>query len=304
MVGTCLIIDDSESVRSHVARVLTDRGVFDRFLMAADGIAGFKLLVTSSVQLVLCDLVMPGMDGFKFLSLKQARPELGELPVIMLTGQEDVKAKVRGFEAGAADYLVKPFHDEELVARVRVHLKLKALQDELRDKNARLEELSRTDALTGLANVRHLVGAMHVELLRAERHATPLAFVMIDVDHFKELNDRHGHPAGDAGLRAVAEVLRTGVRQYDVAARYGGDELALLLPQTEESGAVAVAERSRRQIEALVLPGVGPAKLSASIGIALYPHPGVKSPPDLIKLADTALYEAKKAGRNRVCVAH
>ncbi len=299
---TVLIIDDSEAIRTHLQRVLSERGVFDRFLLAANGIEGFKLLMGNSVQLVLCDLVMPQMDGFKFLSLKQSRQELHELPVIMLTGQEDVKAKLKGFEAGAADYLVKPFDDAELVARVRVHLKLKNLQDELREKNVRLEELSRTDALTGLSNLRHLFEAMAIELHRAQRHNTTLAFMMIDVDKFKELNDTFGHQAGDAGLQAVASILRARVREYDTAARYGGDEFALLLPQTDVEGAIACAERCRADIETITLGGAEKARLSASIGLCLFPNAEIETREDLVRLADGALYDAKKAGRNCVKV--
>ena len=128
-----------------------------------------------TVDLMLCDLEMPGIDGFKLLSLKQSRGDLQDVPVILLTGQEDVKAKVRGLEAGAADYLVKPFHDEELVARVRVHLKLKQLQDELREKNFRLEELTRVDDLTKVTNRRYLLEQLDSEFKRAERYDTALA---------------------------------------------------------------------------------------------------------------------------------
>jgi diguanylate cyclase (GGDEF)-like protein len=301
-VPTCLIIDDSPTVRSHVERVLNDRGVFHKFLQATDGIEGFKLLLANPVALVLCDLIMPGIDGFKLLSMAQARPELAELPIIMLTGKEDVRDKVRALEAGASDYLVKPFDDAELVARVKVHLKLRLLQHELREKNAKLEELSRTDALTGVANLRQLQEAMRIELTRASRTKVAMAFLMLDVDHFKQLNDRHGHQAGDVGLRQVADILRSGLRQYDTVARYGGDEFALLLPETDQAGAMACAERCRAGIEKLAPAGAEGVRLSASIGVALYPNPAVTTPQDLIKIADSALYEAKKAGRNRAVV--
>jgi len=301
-VPTCLIIDDSPTVRQHVQRVLTERGVFAHFLQATDGIEGFKLLLANPVALVLCDLIMPGIDGFKVLSMVQSRPELAELPIIMLTGTQDVREKVRALDAGATDYLVKPFDDAELVARVKVHLKLRLLQHELREKNAKLEELSRTDTLTGAANLRQLQEAMRIELTRASRTKVAMAFVMLDVDHFKQLNDRHGHQAGDIGLKQVAEILRIGLRQYDTVARYGGDEFAMLLPETDQAGAMACAERCRAEIEKLTPAGPDGARLTASIGIALYPNPEVKTPQDLIKIADAALYEAKKAGRNRVVI--
>jgi two-component system cell cycle response regulator len=300
---TCLIIDDSATIRQHVQQVLTARGVFSNCLLASDGIEGFKLLTSSQVDLVLCDLIMPGIDGFKLLAMKQTRPELHEVPVIMLTGKEEIRDKVRALDEGASDYLVKPFDDAELVARVRVHLKLKLLQDELREKNHRLDEMSRTDALTGLANVRQLKEAMRLELMRAERHKSPLAFVMLDVDHFKPLNDTYGHQAGDLGLRAVADILKAGVRQYDVVARYGGDEFGLLLPQTDEAGALTCAERIRIGVKHLKIEGIEKPGLTASIGVGVYPHPGVASVDELIKVADAALYEAKRGGRNRVVVA-
>ncbi len=301
---TVLIIDDSESVRSHVRQVLSDRGVFSNFLTAGDAIEGFKLLLSHQVHLVLCDLMMPGIDGFKFLSLKQSKPELQELPVIMLTGSEDIKSKVKGLEAGAADYLVKPFYDEELVARVKVHLKLKALQDELREKNQRLEELSRTDGLTHAANRRHLIEMLEIEYLRAVRYHAPLSYVMGDIDHFKKLNDEHGHQLGDRVLEAVADVLKSNVRIHDVVGRYGGEEFALVLPQTDTIGAVAVAQRCRREIEKLRIGADDKTvQLTMSFGVASWPRDGIVNTADLIKAADTALYEAKRAGRNRVVAA-
>jgi two-component system, cell cycle response regulator len=303
-VPTCLIIDDSASVRQHVQRVLTERGLFTKFLHASDGIEGFKLLVASPVALVLCDLVMPGIDGFKLLSLVQGRPELADLPFIVLTGKEDVRDKVRALDAGASDYLVKPFDDAELAARVKVHLKLRLLQTELREKNSKLEELSRTDALTGAANLRQLHEALRIELTRSARTGTSLAFVMLDVDHFKQLNDTHGHQAGDVGLKQVADILRSGLRQYDTVARYGGDEFAMLLPETNEAGAVSCAERCRAQIERLTPAGPDGARLTASIGIAMFPNPAATTAAELVKVADAALYEAKKGGRNRVVVGH
>jgi diguanylate cyclase (GGDEF)-like protein len=305
MPAGALIIDDSEAVRSHVQRVLTEHADFGTILYASDGLQGFKLLVEchEQVDLVLCDLMMPGLDGVKFLGLKALRPELVEIPVIMLTGEEDVRAKVRVLGAGASDYLVKPFHDEELIARARIHLKIKQLQDELRDKNLRLEAINRTDELTGLTNRRHFTELAKHELSRARRHGTPLAVVMIDADHFKQINDGLGHLAGDRVLSGIGKALQTGIRDYDVAARYGGEEFALLLPQTSGEDARVVAERCRNTIASTPLAYQNRAlRVTVSAGVAALPEAKASSIEDLVRLADEALYRAKAGGRNRVVV--
>jgi two-component system cell cycle response regulator len=305
MPAGALIIDDSESVRSHVQRVLTAHADFDTILCAADGLQGFKLLVErhEHVDLVFCDLMMPGLDGVKFLGLKSMRPELVEIPVIMLTGEEDVRAKVRLLGAGASDYLVKPFHDEELIARARIHLKIKQLQDELRDKNLRLEAINRTDELTGLTNRRHFMELAKNELSRSRRHGTPLAVVMIDADHFKSINDGLGHLAGDRVLAGIGKALQSGIRDYDIAARYGGEEFTLLLPQTSGEDARIVAERCRGTIFSTKLAYQGKAiRVTVSAGVAALPEASASSIEDLVRLADEALYRAKAGGRNRVVV--
>lgn len=304
MDTTVLIIDDSESVRNRVQRALSEKQVFSRFLLAGDGVEGFKLLLGNRVDLVLCDIIMPGIDGFRFLSLIQSKPEYSDVPVIMLTGQEDVRAKVKGLELGASDYLTKPFHDEELVARVKVHLKIKALQDELREKNVRLEELSNTDGLTKITNRRHFMEVFELEFMRAERYSAAMTYVMIDLDHFKRINDQYGHLVGDRALIACANVLREGLRAHDVVARYGGEEFALLLPETDLAGAKVVAERYRRRIEdTTITVGEHTINLTASLGVSCCPHDEVNSIDDLIRLADDALYVAKQEGRNRVVFA-
>lgn len=302
--ATILIVEDSETAAAHARRVLEECSSGYRILTAKDGLDGYKALVTTQVDLVLCDLVMQTMDGHKFLGLKRSRPELADVPVIMLTGAGEVSDKVRALEGGAADYLTKPFHDAELAARVRVHLKIRALQAELREKNQRLEELSNTDPLTKLANRRHFLEVAGVELLRAQRYATPLACVMLDLDHFKNINDGYGHLAGDAVLVAVAAALRGGLRQHDIAARYGGEELVLLLPHTDLHGAEAVAQRYRRTIEELCISHRGVELcVTASLGVAAFPDHAIGTLEDLLARADAGLYAAKEAGRNRVCVA-
>jgi len=301
---TILIVDDSEAIQHHVERVLSAQSEEFRVLTAKDGLSAFNLIVRNKVDLVLCDVVMPGIDGFKFLTLKQSRPELADLPVIMLTGASDVSEKVRGLEAGAADYLTKPFHDQELVARVRVHLKLRALQEELRIKNEQLQLVSRTDELTSIWNRRHLMEVGEVELDRARRYKNELGCIMLDLDHFKLVNDQHGHLVGDQVLSAVARQLQQDLRKCDLAARYGGEEFVLLLPQTGLAGSLAVAERQRLAVAELsVSVGTVEVRLTVSLGVAVYPTHPAENIEDLFRHADQALYRAKEAGRNRVRLA-
>ncbi len=297
---TALIIDDSESVRNEVARALSRSGLFAQIETAGDGLEGMKLLLSQKIDLVLCDLTMPGFDGYKLLSMKESRPELARIPVILLTADGNVKAKVRGLEAGASDYLTKPFHDEELIARVRVHLAIQDLQRELEEKNARLEELARTDELTKAANRRHLMATFEHEFERARRYQLPLSFAMFDADHFKAINDNWGHLAGDRALVAISAALRSNVRTHDLVGRYGGEEFGIVMPHTPDAGAFLAAERCRQAIEKIdALPG---HLLTASAGLVSTPPSSATTIEELIHLADEALYRAKEVGLNR-CVA-
>jgi len=304
---TILIIDDSETVRLNVKKAVEETEIFDRYLMSSDGMAGFKVLVHEKVDLILCDVVMPGCDGFKFLSLKKSKPEFQEIPVIMLTAQDDLETKVKTLTAGASDYLTKPFHPEELAARLNIHMKIKLLQDELREKNDRLEELSQQDPLTKLPNRRHFMTVFEREFERAKRTNSPLSYLMGDLDHFKKLNDDYGHVGGDHALIMVADTLRDTLRPYDLPGRYGGEEFSILLPDTGLEGALIVAERTRKAVEMAEFEyGEITISCTMSIGVATY-YPGsavqqIESLASLIKLADAALYCSKASGRNRFSV--
>lgn len=301
MNPSILIVDDSRTARAQLREILEPAGLFAEFREAEDGLAGFKLLLDRPADVILCDLEMPGLDGSKFLQLLAGREELADLPVIMLTGREDQEVKVRLLGQGASDYVTKPFDPAELLARVKVQLKIKALQDSLRESNLRLQELAATDPLTGLANRRTLMSTLEREFRRSQRNQAPLALLMADLDHFKQVNDRYGHQQGDQVLLALAELLRAHLRPYDLAARFGGEEFCLLLPETPLADAVSIGERLRRAVAKQEFDGpLAPLRLTVSLGAAVFPGPRIGSGDDLLREADQALYQAKHGGRNRL----
>ncbi len=303
MADSVLIIDDSEAVREKIIKVLESRDLFSRFYQAEDGLEGFKKLLVSPVDIVLCDLEMPRMDGFKFLGMLKARQEVADTPVIILTGNDDRDMKIRGLEQGACDFITKPFDPEELVARMRVHLKIKHLQDDLKRSNELLLELSNTDHLTGLFNRRFLMECLDKEVQRARRKDGQVALLLLDIDHFKRVNDTHGHLQGDVVLQKVALHIQKELRSYDIAARYGGEEFVAVLPDTSLKEAFNVADRIRLSVQGMHFAGsLSNERVTVSLGVALFPALGIDDTDGLLRTADEALYLAKERGRNRVVV--
>jgi len=299
--GSILIIDDSSNQRSAIRATLKKHGLGTGILEASDGILGLKMALDNPVDMILCDLEMPGLDGFKFLAMKNAQERLKDIPVIILTSHEKQDIKVRGLEQGASDFVTKPFDTSELIARVNIQLKIKHLQDELRHRNELLQRLAVTDPLTDLANRRNLMNCLRKEFSRTQRMQTPLSLIMIDLDHFKRINDTYGHQGGDQVLSTIGHLLAESIRPYDIAARYGGEEFSLLLPETEHQVAEQIAERLREQIHGLRFEGeLRKLTSTASFGVASCPAQNIGSADDLIKQADDALYRAKDMGRNRV----
>jgi len=301
MSSCVLVVDDSPAIREQVVRTLRDVGLFEEYKEAKDGLEGFKALIESKADLVICDVDMPRMDGFKFLQLVASRPDLQGLPIIMLTGMMDFNSKIRGLEQGASDYLTKPFDSGELVARVKVQLKIKSLQDELKKANEQLKRLTNIDHLTNLFNRRYLSEILEGEFFRARRNRENLSLVIIDIDYFKNVNDTYGHQNGDVVLASVAGLAQQQLRAYDSAARYGGEEFVLLFPGTSLNGGEMVAERLRQSVlEFSFPPPMQDLTLTISAGVATYPSPHVDSVDSLFRQADEALYRAKQNGRNRV----
>jgi len=301
MSSCVLVIDDSAAIREQVVRTLRDVELFDQYREAKDGLEGFKALIESKADLVICDVEMPRMNGFKFLQLVASRPELRGVPIIMLTGMMDFTSKIKGLEQGASDYLTKPFDSGELVARVKVQLKIKSLQDELKKANEQLKRLTNIDHLTNIFNRRYLAEILDGEFIRARRNHENLSLVIVDIDYFKNVNDTYGHQNGDVVLAAVAGLAQQHLRAYDSAARYGGEEFVLVFPGTSLRGGEAVADRLRQAVlEFSFPPPMEDLTLTVSAGVATYPSPQVDSVDSLFRQADEALYRAKQNGRNRV----
>ena len=294
-----LIVDDSRGVREEIKAALRAERPGLVFLEAENGLDGFKLLMDRPVDLILCDLVMPHMDGFKFLQLRASRPELLGVPAIVLTSVNEVDEKVRLLSAGAGDYLTKPFHPGELVARAMVHLNIKLLQDELQRKNALLLELSTTDGLTHIYTRRHFLELAQKEFDRSDRLDLALSLMILDVDHFKEINDGLGHQVGDEVLVGLCETINRSLRDYDLFGRYGGDEFTILFPQTSKSQALTIGNRLEADVRSMRLECLHGAQLSFSGGIAWRKGAGTVLE-DVLRTADRAMYEAKRLGRGRV----
>jgi two-component system cell cycle response regulator len=299
-----LVIEDSAAHRAELRRTLESSPEVGEITEADDGLAGLRALLTQSFDAVICDLELPGFDGEKLLAVKEQRPELADTPILFVSANRDPARKARLLERGASDTIEKPFHPAELLARLGVHLRLRHLRRELREKNQQLERLSVTDALTGLRNRRFAEWFLRGELERSRRHGNLLSVMLADIDHFKQVNDTHGHAAGDAALRHVAVLLAQQGRKTDLCARWGGEEFLMGLAQVPLDGALALAERQRAAVEAspLVLPSGARVALTISIGVAgVLPSDACHD--DLVAAADRALYEAKDRGRNRVALA-
>ncbi|HEY1331835.1 MAG TPA: diguanylate cyclase [Actinomycetota bacterium] len=293
-----LVADDSKVIRLLVREQLRAEGY--RVLESEDGREALEVVDRSRPDALLLDVEMPVMGGFDVLRHLKQDPDLDEVPVVFLTARDSAADVVRALELGAHDYLRKPFEAAELIARVRAAVRVKALQDELRERNAELERMSRTDALTGLWNRRHLEEHLGAVYSSARRRDSPYGVLMIDIDRFKRVNDQHGHTAGDGVLREVAARLRSGVRGEDQIARWGGEEFLAVLPDTDVDGAATIAERLRRTIQLAPVPvGEILVDVSVSIGVAA----GVAEPPIMVDAADRRLYLAKEGGRNLVVAA-
>jgi diguanylate cyclase (GGDEF)-like protein len=292
---TVLVIDDTPANIDLLTYILQDEA---GILSATKGSDGLALAIDTQPDLILLDVLMPGMDGYEVCALLKADARTRSIPVIFISAMSQEGDEAKGLEAGAIDYIAKPFNSTIVRMRVRNHLELKRYRD-------RLESLSLTDGLTGIANRRRFDEFFDREWRRAARNRAPLALILMDIDLFKAFNDAYGHPAGDDCLRRLAGALVESThRPADLVARYGGEEFIAVLPDTTAEGARRVAEQIRRRVTELAIPhehSAGGGFVTFSFGVAsVVPQPGHPAT-ELLERTDRFLYEAKQSGRNRIC---
>jgi two-component system cell cycle response regulator len=291
-----LVAESSDTTRAELLRQLGERG--HRVAAASDGAEALALVEREMPDVVLLDHELAAPDGMAVLDRLRADDQLAAVPVIMLTRSSDPELLVEALRRGAHDYLREPFDPAELDARVMAALRVKRLHDALLDANRRLARQALTDDLTGLANRRHGAHQLEREIALGVRHGRLLSLVRVDVDHFKAINDTHGHQAGDQVLAEVARRLAGAVRGGDELARWGGDEFVAILPDTDKAGALSAAERLRVAVAAAPIEVAATSRaVTISVGWA---HWSGDTPDDLLARADRALYKAKDAGRDTV----
>jgi two-component system cell cycle response regulator len=300
--STVLVVQAGDAERLLQRALFTDAGmsVFE----ANSGAQALEYLAAHRPDLIVLGRALPDMDGLELLP-RLKTGELDFMPVLVATDRGETSERVRGLQLGADDYLALPCDPAELLARAKALLRNKQAHDKIRKLKVHLEQMVVSDPLTSLHNRRYLMDRLTQEMQRCDRHGEPLAFAMIDLDGFKPINDQFGHVVGDKVLRAVGSAIARCVRVSDVAARYGGDEFAIILPQTPSEGSMRVCERILRTISELQIEdehGIT-CNVTASLGLAYYPADDVETPEDLVHSADGALYGAKRLGKNRFTTA-
>ena len=295
-----LVVDDDPFTRKLLDRQLSAAGY--RVTAAADGESAWEELKKTPPDLVLLDIRLPGIDGLEILEWIRRESESRRLPVIMLSGLDRPREVVRGLELGANDYVTKPVSMPVLLARIRTQLMISDMVKRLETQARILARLASYDQLTGAFNRRGLEQILKTEVERSLRYRQPLSALMLDIDYFKPVNDRYGHPIGDLVLRRIAGIISSTLRSTDLLCRYGGEEFLIILPHTGLERALEAGERIRREIAGEPFRDQGlEIPLTVSLGAAGLDPEAADPAEELIAAADRALYRAKREGRNRVC---
>jgi diguanylate cyclase (GGDEF)-like protein len=302
-----LVVDDDQDSADLLREWLTMTG-YD-VLTAATGQEALQRIARNRPDLILLDLMIPPPDGLQVIRAVKRDRVLSTIPIVVMTVRRDVPSKVESLRSGADDFIVKPFHFDELDAVLRASLKkrylyasLERANQQLRDANEKLLKMTVTDERTNLLNDRYLKRRLVEEFKRAQRYGAPLSLAMLDLDHFKQVNDKYGHDCGDLVLKEFGQLLVQNARTTDIVGRYGGEEFLMVLPNTDGIRAAIVADRVRKAAEEQVYKYKEfLVRTTVSIGVASYPaNAAVTNEDDLLKAADTALYRAKQVSRNRV----
>ena len=300
-----LLVEDDHA-QAMATKEFLDRSGYE-VVWVEDGKTAMKVAKLEPVDCILMDRILPDINGNEVCRWLKGNVDTKGIPIIMLTVKSSTADKVSGLHAGADDYLPKPYSAMELNARIYACLRNKHLQDELRKKNQELQEMlykvetmAITDPLTDLFNRRRFETIVEQEFSRTRRYQTPLSCMMIDIDYFKRINDEFGHRTGDTVLKDISRILKECIRDVDTASRWGGEEFVVLLPQTEEKGAIKPALRIIDHVLNQSFEGVPSGRVSVSIGIASAPDPAIDSGEKLVDFSDLAMYEAKRKGRNRI----
>lgn len=293
-----LVVEEQGFAASRIIGTLTPVA---SAVLRASSCAEAQQLLDESVELAILSLTMPDGDPLRLVSQWRAVESSRQLPILLMADDSELPRLAKGLDLGANDYLVRPVDRNELLARVRTQIRRKRLQDRLQKNYQRSLALALTDELTGLYNRRYVFAHLNELLGRMHDAVGGTAVMLLDIDHFKQVNDHHGHPAGDEVLRQLAGRAVRHVRSVDLVGRLGGEEFIVVMPETSTAGAVVGAERLRAAVagEPFVLPSGETLPITVSVGVAVTGE-GAEQIDDLLKRADDALYAAKNAGRNRV----
>ena len=300
--GAVLVVDDDDATRLLIKTWLKKQNL--EVIEASRGHEALEIVRASpdTIDAIVLDVMMPGMDGFEVLSELKATPDAAEIPVVLLTAHaNDEPDIVKGIETGAVDHVAKPFRGPVLAARVRTLCEKQRKSRAVKNRLQTAEALATKDALTGLSNRREFDRQLEREIAYTARHESPTALLLIDLDHFKSINDLYGHPEGDRVLVFVARCIRNTLRRPDRAFRVGGEEFAILLRGADDDAAEGAARRLARALKAepIFFEGGDSRVVTFSGGIAVADAHNDYRTAGLVERADEALYRAKRAGRDR-----
>lgn len=297
--GSVLVVEPDEFVGERLAAVLGEDGQTVVCVTTAD--AAMECLTNDAFDLIITSLYLEESDGLRFCSQLRALEEFRTMPVLLVIEPEEIGGLAKGFELGINDYLIRPVDANELKVRVRTQLRQKRYRERFQDNYRRSLSLALTDDLTGLYNHRYLCAHIETALRSAVANGKPLSLLMLDIDFFKKVNDTYGHGAGDSVLKEFAARMVRGIREFDTAARRGGEEFVVVMPECDARVAANVAERLRRLVSDSPFNAGDAEGIAVTVSIGIACRQGDDDTPDeLLARADEALYEAKRNGRNRV----